>query len=61
MEMQDNLQEADGNKKENNKGCDLKKKHAPSNEIPSKKTNLKDKKKELVFLNWLVLLSPKWL
>ena len=29
MEMQDNLQEADGNKEENNKGDDLKKKKRP--------------------------------
>ena len=29
MEMQDNLQEADGNKEENNKVDDLKKKNRP--------------------------------
>ena len=44
MEMQDNLQEADGNKEENNKGHDLKKKSALSNKIPTKETNLEDKK-----------------
>ena len=44
MEMQDNLQEADGNKEENNKGDDLKKKSAISNKIPTKETNLEDKK-----------------
>ena len=47
MEMQDELQEADGNKEANNKGGDLKKKPALSNEIPSKETNLEDKKKEV--------------
>ena len=47
MEMQDNLQEADGNKEENNKVDDLKKKTALSNEISTKETNLEDKKKEV--------------
>lgn len=47
MEMQDKLHEADGNKEANNKGGDLKKKPALGNEIPSKETNLEDKKKEV--------------
>ena len=47
MEIQENLQEADGNKETNNKGGELKKKPALCIEIPSKETNLEDKKKML--------------
>nr|AOE07330.1 hypothetical protein [uncultured bacterium] len=59
MEMQDKLQEADGNKEENNKGCYLKKKTALGNEIPSKETNLEDKKKKLKLMQKLPLTPPK--
>lgn len=47
MEIQENLQEADGNKETNNKGGELKKKPALCNEIPSEETNLENKKKDV--------------
>lgn len=59
MEMQDNLQEADGNKEENNKGDDLKKKPSSAMKFQPKKQILKTKKMKLKLLLKLPLTTPK--
>ena len=59
MEMQDELQEADGNKEANNKGGDLKKNPPLAMKFHPKKQILKTKKKKLKLMQKLPLTTPK--